>query len=52
MIAKNLLNNDSERSKGSHEFLLLNFFPHEENIIDENKTIIEKEGYFNLHDIN
>jgi hypothetical protein len=32
--------------KGSHESSLLDFFPHEENIIDENKAIIEKEGYF------
>jgi hypothetical protein len=31
---------------------LLDFFPHEENIIDENKTIIEKEGYFEDANIN
>jgi hypothetical protein len=44
VIAKNWPNNACEGCEGGQKFSL--FFTHEENIIDDNKTIIEEEGYF------
>ncbi len=44
VIAKNWPNNACEGCEGGQESSL--FLTHEENIIDENETIIEEEGYF------